>query len=714
MTLLASLPPFRLSAICLSTWISLGVISPVYAAVVVDQQKSPSTTVSIADNGATVVDVSAPSAGGVSHNYYTQFDVNRAGVVLNNAAGSSSTTLAGKIDGNSNMTGGGASVILNEVASASPSQLNGMVEVAGQKAAVIIANPSGITCDGCGFINTSRSTLVTGSVAMSDGKISGFDITDGKIVITGKGMDDHSTDYTDILSRSAVVNAQLTARDLRIVTGTNHVDYNTLNATAIGAKKFSTTPSLALDVSSLGGMYANKIQLVGTEHGVGVRNDGVISTAAERLSLTVDGQLENAGIISSNTDLLIDTQQHAVDNDHGRLQAEKTLSIASSKLDNNINGLITASTITINTHDNTLDNNGKGIIARDDLSIAAGDIDNGSRLASGGQLTLAADTLNNRGDISARALTLTADRVINQNVIQAKEAVTIDSHSLDNQKEGLITSADTLQLKTADMTNRGQIYAQDALDVYASHSLDNQQGTLAALQRVTVDTKTLSNTQGTLFSAGELDIVADKIDNSAGKFSGGGTIAAADMNMVVGYFNNDRGMLAGNTVNIQGSTIDNGNGDIAALGDISVHADNDFYVNNRGAVQSRNGDITINAADNLSNDGIIKGTRAIRLNSATFSNEGSISTDNAITIYAAKTFVNEQGGYINGHNGLSVEAVRELDNYGSLYSYDTISLRSHNVTNHKCAKISSDDNEIFTDHFVNHGRIEGYYNLHDY
>lgn len=107
MTLLASLPPFRLSAICLSTWISLGVISPVYAAVVVDQQKSPSTTVSIADNGATVVDVSAPSAGGVSHNYYTQFDVNRAGVVLNNAAGSSSTTLAGKIDGNSNMTGGG-------------------------------------------------------------------------------------------------------------------------------------------------------------------------------------------------------------------------------------------------------------------------------------------------------------------------------------------------------------------------------------------------------------------------------------------------------------------------------------------------------------------------------------------------------------------------------------------------------------------------------
>ncbi|ELQ6019753.1 filamentous hemagglutinin N-terminal domain-containing protein [Cronobacter turicensis] len=714
MKMSVSSPRYRISALCFSTWIALGLVSQAHAAIVVDQQKSPTTTVNVAGNGATVVDVSAPSNGGVSHNYYKQFDVNSAGVVLNNGAGSSNTTLAGNVNGNANMSGGSASVILNEVASSNPSQLNGMVEVAGQQAAVIIANPSGITCDGCGFINTSRSTLVTGSVDMTGGKVSGFNVTDGKIVITGKGMDDHATDYTDIISRSVVVNAQLTARDLRIVTGSNKVNYKTLDAREIKPAKFSTQPSLALDVSSLGGMYANKIELIGTEDGVGVRNNGIISTAAESISITLDGELENNNIISANKDLLIDTNQHAVDNDHGTLQAERDLAIASSKLDNNTNGLITAENININTHGGTLDNNGQGIIAREDISVSAGDIDNGSRLTGGGVMTISADKLSNRGEISADTLSVAAHKITNQNEIQAQNTLTISSDTLENEKDGLISSAGDMALQTHDIRNRGKIYAQDALDAYASHSLDNEQGVLGAVGNVTVDTKTLTNTAGAIFSARQLDIVADTIDNSADMCDGGGTIAGNTISMSSGYFNNDKGTLKGNTVYLQGDTFDVGNGTISATGNITVNADKDFYVNNHGAVESRGGDITINAADNFSNDGTIKGTGAITLNSSTFSNKGSISTGDDITIYAAKSFVNENGGYINGRDGLSIEAVNTLDNDGSLYSYDTITLRSHRVTNHKGAKISSDDNEIFTDRFVNHGRIEGYYDLHDY
>ncbi|CBA29464.1 filamentous hemagglutinin N-terminal domain-containing protein [Cronobacter turicensis] len=714
MKMSVSSPRYRISALCFSTWIALGLVSQAHAAIVVDQQKSPTTTVNVAGNGATVVDVSAPSNGGVSHNYYKQFDVNSAGVVLNNGAGSSNTTLAGNVNGNANMSGGSASVILNEVASSNPSQLNGMVEVAGQQAAVIIANPSGITCDGCGFINTSRSTLVTGSVDMTGGKVSGFNVTDGKIVITGKGMDDHATDYTDIISRSVVVNAQLTARDLRIVTGSNKVNYKTLDAREIKPAKFSPQPSLALDVSSLGGMYANKIELIGTEDGVGVRNNGIISTAAESISITLDGELENNNIISANKDLLIDTNQHAVDNDHGTLQAERDLAIASSKLDNNTNGLITAENININTHGGTLDNNGQGIIAREDISVSAGDIDNGSRLTGGGVMTISADKLSNRGEISADTLSVAAHKITNQNEIQAQNTLTISSDTLENEKDGLISSAGDMALQTHDIRNRGKIYAQDALDAYASHSLDNEQGVLGAVGNVTVDTKTLTNTAGAIFSARQLDIVADTIDNSADMCDGGGTIAGNTISMSSGYFNNDKGTLKGNTVYLQGDTFDVGNGTISATGNITVNADKDFYVNNHGAVESRGGDITINAADNFSNDGTIKGTGAITLNSSTFSNKGSISTGDDITIYAAKSFVNENGGYINGRDGLSIEAVNTLDNDGSLYSYDTITLRSHRVTNHKGAKISSDDNEIFTDRFVNHGRIEGYYDLHDY
>jgi filamentous hemagglutinin family protein len=52
-----------------------------------------------------------------------------------------------------------ASKPLNEVVDGKTSNIAGWLEVVGNKAGVIIANPYGITCNGCGFINTSRVTL---------------------------------------------------------------------------------------------------------------------------------------------------------------------------------------------------------------------------------------------------------------------------------------------------------------------------------------------------------------------------------------------------------------------------------------------------------------------------------------------------------------------------------------------------------------------------
>lgn len=49
------------------------------------------------------------------------------------------------IQGNDWLAKGEAKIILNEVNSRDPGQLNGFIEVAGKKADVIIANPAGIT-----------------------------------------------------------------------------------------------------------------------------------------------------------------------------------------------------------------------------------------------------------------------------------------------------------------------------------------------------------------------------------------------------------------------------------------------------------------------------------------------------------------------------------------------------------------------------------------
>ena len=118
-------------------------------------------------NGLPQVNIQTPNAQGISVNQYSQFNVDQAGAILNNARNNTQTQTAGWIQGNPWLANGSARIILNQVNSSNPSLLNGYIEVAGQRAQVIVANPAGISCDGCGFINASRATLTTGSATGS-------------------------------------------------------------------------------------------------------------------------------------------------------------------------------------------------------------------------------------------------------------------------------------------------------------------------------------------------------------------------------------------------------------------------------------------------------------------------------------------------------------------------------------------------------------------
>ena len=117
--------------------------------------------------GVTQVNIQTPSAAGVSRNLYIQFDVQQKGAILNNSRTTVQTQLGGFQQGNPWLATGPARVILNEISSSNPSQLMGPIEVGGQRAEVVIANPAGINVDGAGFINASRVTLTTGTPVMS-------------------------------------------------------------------------------------------------------------------------------------------------------------------------------------------------------------------------------------------------------------------------------------------------------------------------------------------------------------------------------------------------------------------------------------------------------------------------------------------------------------------------------------------------------------------
>ena len=148
--------------------------------------------------GVPVVNIATPDTHGVSNNAFTHFNVGPAGVVLNNGATESQTQLVGPVDANPLLNGNPAATILNQVTAPNPSQLSGTLEVAGQRANVILANPAGITCSGCWFLNANRATLSTGRPqAGLDGSIS-FNVASGTILINGAGLNASGSHQADL------------------------------------------------------------------------------------------------------------------------------------------------------------------------------------------------------------------------------------------------------------------------------------------------------------------------------------------------------------------------------------------------------------------------------------------------------------------------------------------------------------------------------------
>ncbi|NBD20317.1 filamentous hemagglutinin N-terminal domain-containing protein [Aquabacterium fontiphilum] len=283
-----------------------------------------------ADNGVPVVNITAPTVGGVSRNQYQQLDVTRSGVILNNNRSDSLTQLGGWVQGNNALTSGSASVILNEVTSGTPSQLRGFMEVAGQKAQVVVANPAGITCDGCGFINASRATLTTGTPLMLNGHLDGYLVRGGGVRITGDGLNALSTDFTDILTRSLEVRAGIWANRLNVVTGQNRISADAAVVTPAPTQDASAgeTPAFAVDTAELGGMYAGHIRLVATESGVGVRHHGGMLATVGDVVIDAAGMLTSQGSVYAKHDVVVSAQ--SLSNTSGGMFAEGGLHISVS------------------------------------------------------------------------------------------------------------------------------------------------------------------------------------------------------------------------------------------------------------------------------------------------------------------------------------------------------------------------------------------------
>lgn len=594
----------------------------------------------VAPNGVTVVDIATANAAGLSHNQYTQYNVNPSGLVLNNGNSSQmvrQSQLAGQVTANLNLNRE-ASVILNEVVANNRSTLAGYTEVLGGKADVVLANPYGITCSGCGFINTDRATLTTGIPMLNaDGSLNGFNVRQGDILVQGNGLDGSAQQILDLVSRSVKVNGQINALDLGITAGANIWNYGSRSVTG-AATAGGATPSYAIDSSALGGMYANRIKLVATDAGVGVRMLGDAAANSSDFTLNAAGQIELSG---------------------NKISAQRDIQLASA-------------------------DPGAAAIALSNASVTAGqdaDVD-----ASAGGLNLAAGMVVAGANLQVNAAQVDASGASRLQAGAALQATTasgdmnLGTAAIKAGQDLTLSAAGALS--TAAGATQGIESTGGNVQLQANGGLVNNGTVSADAGTLTVRSGGTLNNGGTLNAGGSVDIADSTGGASESVINNGDVLAGQNLQLQGQSVTNGGWLQAGGSNTVSANSLSNSGTIVALGGDTQLRVDQGVI--NSGKVQSAQ-EITLSsrssgASAQLDNSGQIRALGGVSLNATTLGNEGvlvagtnanltSADFTNTGDAYAAGnlnitagTLKNTGSGVLEGGNALVVGASEAIGN----------------------------------------------------
>ncbi|WP_159565440.1 hemagglutinin repeat-containing protein [Budvicia diplopodorum] len=622
----------RLLSYLISGLIAVQPVLPTFAAGV--NVASGNTTTEQAANGVPVVNIATPNQQGVSHNKYNEFNVGKEGLILNNATGAlNQTQLSGIIQNNPNLQAGHeAKAIINEVVGANRSQLQGYTEVAGKQANVMVANPYGITCDGCGFINTPNVTLTTGKPVMdAQGNLDSLSVTQGTITINGQGLDASQSSSVAIISRATEINAGLHAQDLTVIAGSNRVGSDG-SVTPIAATE--SAPRIAVDTGSLGGMYANRIHLVSSEAGVGV-NLGNLNARQGDVQLDVNGKLTlnntlAQGNITANADELALSGNHKATGDI-RLNSKGNTEVKQGVISSGSN-------VTLNS---------QGQLTVSDSVVAAG-VDAQGTVGNNGTLQLeAANQQWNNSQLSAAQVTAKSHQAIQQD--GASRVLGTSGVSLTGSQlylDGQVSAGQDIALDAGYLHIGAQsnVSAQQNLSLRASNGLDNL-GEINSGYFTSLSAGQLNN-QGLIATNGNSVITATGINNSGRIQSlGSQSITAGTMNSSGTLLSGGLFTLIGDEVSLSGS--------VGSQQELRLTANDWLNVEQTGSLLS-DGSLSLqaNSADIA---GLIHAQQAMSLTTQTLTTaQGSrLLSDEHIALIASSMTL---GGLVSSSGSLSIDS----------------------------------------------------------
>ncbi|MDR5882864.1 hemagglutinin, partial [Caballeronia sp. LZ032] len=521
--------------------------------------------------------------------------------------------------------------------------------------------PNGLIVDGGGFINTSRAILTTGTPNFGpNGSLSGFTVSGGNLVVQGAGLNAANIDQVDLLARAIQVNAAIYANRLNAVTGANGIEHDSLAATPVAGN--GTAPAVALDVSALGGMYANRIFLASNEYGVGVSTRGVLAAQAGELTLTSNGKLVLAGQTNASGTLNV-AARDGIDN-RGTTYAQGDLVATTGGVLAN-SGLLAAQRQTTLRADSIASTgtlaagvNGDGSLAQSgDLDVSAsGAVTATGRNVAGGNAALSGSALNLGGSITSAhgALTLAArgaDANLSGATTTAGGGLEVSAANALVNDQGVLSAAD-IQLNAASLSNRDGLIAQTGTGTAAlavANTLDNRAGSIASNGRVAVAAGTLVNASGSMTARGGLAVTADGVlDNAGGKL-----LSNADVNLVSVALNNERGQIgAGTNETIRTGRLTNSGGSLVAP---NLTVTSTSTIDNTGGGIEANA-LNVNTTELINRAGRITQYGATSTGfhvSGTFdnSNDGTFQTNSTDLTLAPGALINDGGSIIDAGTG---------------------------------------------------------------
>lgn len=638
-------------------------------------------TVTTSPNGIPMVHITAPSAGGVSQNKFSEYNVDAIGLILNNSTtGGISVLDGGAVVANPNFAGTAASVILNQVTGTNPSNLLGPTEIFGTKAKLILANPNGITVNGASFINTGRLTLTTATPTVAGANIT-FNVGNTSGITVGTSGFTGSGDVLDLLSRTVTLNGPVSnATTLDIRAGLQDYDYVTsVSSNTGGAAPGGTT--YAIDAVALGAANAGQIKLIATDVGVGVRTASTMSATAGNFTISANGDVIIGGTTSTT----------------GALSATSTAGSVktSANFTSTGNTTITANAGTYTHEGNNSTIGGNLQVNAQNLTLAAG-----SKLTTTGTTTLAAtqaaavngtvignntvaisgDTVTSASTASINAygatgtlgitgttslnlagilysdkqMTLTAPTITNASQAESTLGVQVNATtSLTNNSGGELKAGTTLDLQTPSLSNAGTLRGTSITGPGGGFTaFSNAGGTVQANSVNLTGSGTFNNAGGTVKSTvGGITLVFDTISNAGGVFN---SAAALSLTADTGGFSNNGGLISsvGNmTLASIAGALSNNRGYILSFGDLTINLPNGAVDNTVGSIQA-SGNTTITATS-LTNKRTAKSRTATNERSyyeQETSGEAMISSDGNLTINLTGALLNEASTIAAGNN----------------------------------------------------------------